>query len=63
MQTIVAIFVLGGIILPFILKVLDKAAEGIDKATDAIEPDSILGKIVGGFILLLVLAFVIFLAY
>lgn len=63
MQAIIAIFVLGGIILPFILKVFNKATEGIDKAADAIEPDSILGKIVNGFILLLVLAFIIFLAY
>ena len=63
MQIIIGIFVLGGIILPFILKILDKTAEGIDKAADAIEPDSILGKIENGFILLLVLAYIIFLAY
>ena len=63
MQAIIAIFVLGGIILPFILKVFNKATEGIDKAADAIEPDSILGKIVNGFILLIFVAIVIFSIY
>lgn len=63
MQTIIAIFVLGGIILPFIFKVLDKTEEKVENITDAIEPGSVLGKIVGGFILLLVGAFLIFLAY
>ena len=63
MQTIIAIFVLGGIILPFIFKVLDKTEEKVENITDAIEPGSVLGKIVGGFILLLVGAFVIFLVY
>lgn len=63
MQTIIAIFVLGGIILPFIFKVLDKTEEKVENITDAIEPGSVLGKIVGGFILLLVGAFIIFLVY
>lgn len=63
MQIIIGIFVLGGIILPFIFKVLDKAEEKVENVTDAIEPGSVLGKIVGGFILLLMGAFVIFLAY
>ena len=63
MQTIIAIFVLGGIILPFIFKVLDKTEEKVENITDAIEPGSVLGKIVGGFILLLLGAFLIFLAY
>lgn len=63
MQIIIGIFVLGGIILPFIFKVLDKTGETIDKAADAIEPDSILGKIVNGFILLIFVAIVIFSIY
>lgn len=63
MQIIIGIFVLGGIILPFIFKALDKAEEKVENVTDAIEPGSVLGKIVGGFILLLMGAFVIFLAY
>ena len=63
MQTIIAIFVLGGIILPFIFKVLGKAEEKVTNIADAIEPGSVLGKIVGGFVLLLVGAFVIFLVY
>lgn len=61
MQTIIAIFVLGGIIIPFIMKVIDKTGETIDKATEGIEPGSVLGKIVGGFAMLLSLAFIIFL--
>lgn len=63
MQAIIAIFVLGGIIIPFAMKVINKTGETIDKATEGIEPGSVLGKIVGGFVLLLVLAFIIFLAY
>ena len=63
MQTIIAIFVLGGIILPFIFKVLGKAEEKVENVADAIEPGSVLGKIVGGFVLLLMGAFIIFLAY
>lgn len=63
MQAIIAIFILGGIIIPFIMKVIDKTGKTIDKATEGIEPGSVLGKIVGGFVLLLVGAFVIFLAY
>lgn len=63
MQAIIAIFVLGGIIIPFAMKVINKAGESIDKATEGIEPGSVLGKIVGGFVLLLIGAFIIFLAY
>ena len=63
MQIIIGIFVLGGIILPFIFKVLDKTGETIDKATDAIEPDSVLGKIVGAFGLIIFAAIVIFSIY
>lgn len=61
MQIIIGIFVLGGIILPFIFKVLDKAGETIDKATEGIEPGSVLGKIVGALAMLLSLAILIFL--
>ena len=63
MQTIVAIFVLGGIILPFLFKVFGKAEEKVTNVADAIDPDSILGKIAGVFAILLSLAFIIFLAY
>ena len=63
MQTIVAIFVLGGIILPFLFKVFGKAEEKVTNIADAIDPDSVLGKIAGAFVLLLVGAFVIFLVY
>lgn len=63
MQTIVAIFVLGGIILPFLFKVFGKAEEKVVKVADAIEPGSVLGKIVGALVLLLMGAFIIFLAY
>lgn len=61
MQIIIGIFVLGGIILPFIFKVLDKTGETIDKATEGIEPGSVLGKIVGALAMLLSLAILIFL--
>lgn len=63
MQTIIAIFVLGGIILPFIFKVCSKAEEKVENVADAIEPDSVLGKIAGGFAMLVFLAILIFLAY
>lgn len=63
MQIIIGIFVLGGIILPFIFKVLDKTGETIDKATEGIEPGSVLGKIVGGFVLIIFAAIVIFSIY
>lgn len=61
MQIIIGIFVLGGIILPFIFKVLDKTGEAIDKATEGIESGSVLGKIVGTLAMLLSLAILIFL--
>lgn len=61
MQTIVAIFVLGGIILPFLFKVFGKAEEKVTNIADAIDPDSVLGKIAGVFAMLLSLAFIIFL--
>lgn len=61
MQTIIAIFVLGGIIIPFAMKVIDKTGKAIDKATEGIEPGSVLGKIVGGLAMLLSLAVIIFL--
>lgn len=61
MQTIIAIFVLGGIIIPFAMKVIDKTGKAIDKATEGIEPGSVLGKIVGGLAMLLSLGVIIFL--
>lgn len=63
MQTIIAIFVLGGIILPVIFKVLGKAEEKVGNVADAIEPDSILGKIAGVLAMLVSLAILIFCAY
>lgn len=63
MQTIVAIFVLGGIILPFLFKVFGKAEEKVKNAADSIDPDSVLGKIVGGFAMIIFFAILIFLAY
>lgn len=63
MQAIIAIFILGGIIIPFAIKVIDKTGKTIDKATEGIEPGSVLGKIVGGFAMLVFLAILIFLAY
>ena len=63
MQTIIAIFVLGGIILPFLFKVFGKAEEKAKNVADAIEPDSVLGKIVGGFCMIVFFAILIFLAY
>lgn len=63
MQAIIAIFVLGGIIIPFAMKVINKTGETIDKATEGIEPGSVLGKIVGGFVLLIFAAIVIFSIY
>lgn len=63
MQIIIGIFVLGGIILPFIFKVLGKAEEKVENVADAIEPDSVLGKIVGAFALIIFAAIVIFSIY
>ena len=63
MQIIIGIFVLGGIILPFIFKVLGKAEEKVGNVADAIEPDSILGKIAGVLAMLVSLAILIFCAY
>lgn len=63
MQTIVAIFVLGGIILPFLFKVFGKAEEKVKNAADSIDPDSVFGKIVGGFCMIIFFAILIFLAY
>ena len=63
MQAIIAIFILGGIIIPFAMKVIDKTGKAIDKATEGIEPGSVLGKIVGGFVLIIFAAIVIFSIY
>ena len=61
MQAIIAIFILGGIIIPFAMKVINKTEKAIDKATEWIESGSVLGKIVGGLEILLSLGVIIFL--
>ena len=61
MQAIIAIFILGEIIIPFAMKVINKTEKAIDKATEGIESGSVLGKIVGGLEILLSLGVIIFL--